>query len=73
MSTPDFTAAQVVAVVGAAIGVAVAFGLHISKEQQEALLGFVAFVGTALVWADVRIRKHRAENADKIAAAKKKT
>jgi len=70
MQTPDFTRAQVVAVIGAVLAVAVSFGLHISHQQQYAILGLSGLIGTVLVWADVRIRKHRAElEAHKILAA----
>jgi len=72
MKTPDFTAAQFVALLQACIAVAVAFGLTITKEQQEAILALSAFIGAALVWADVKIRKHRVENLGAVTAAKKK-
>lgn len=67
MSTPDFTKAQVVAVVGAVVACAVAFGTPLDQVQRGAILGLAAILAPVLVWADVKIRQHRAENADKIA------
>lgn len=72
MSTPDFTSAQVVALVQAVIAVAVAFSLHITKQQQDAILGLSAILGSVLVWADMKIRKHRVENLAVITASQKK-
>ena len=60
MNTPDFTAAQFVAVVGAVVATAVAFGVTLTDAQRGAILGSV------LVWADMKIRQHRAENAGNI-------
>lgn len=55
--------------VGQIIAVAVAFGVNLSPDQQKAILALAATIGAVLLWADVQIRKNRAQNADKIAAA----
>jgi hypothetical protein len=68
---PSITTAQVVAVVGAVIAVAVAAGVHISADLKVAIVGLVAVVGGLLIHSDAKIRGARAANADKIAAAKK--
>lgn len=55
--------------VGQIIAVAIAFGVNLTGDQQKALLALSATVGGLLLWADVQLRKHRAQNADKIAQA----
>jgi hypothetical protein len=57
---PDLTAAQLVGVVGAVVAVAVSFGVHIAKEQQEAILALAAAVGAILFAADAHVRANRA-------------
>jgi hypothetical protein len=56
---PDITAAQMVALVGAVITVAVAFGANISKEQQIAILSVVGAVAGILLGADAHLRSRR--------------
>jgi hypothetical protein len=56
---PDITAAQIIAVVGAVITAAVAFGAHISKEQQIAILGLAGAVAGILLAADAHLRSRR--------------
>jgi hypothetical protein len=56
---PDITAAQIVAVVGAVITVAVAFGAHITKEQQIAILALAGAVAAILLAADSHLRSRR--------------
>jgi hypothetical protein len=56
---PDITAAQIVAVVGAVITAAIAFGANISKEQQVAILSLAGAVAAILVGADAYLRSRR--------------
>jgi hypothetical protein len=58
---PDITAAQIVAVVGAVITVAVAFGANISKEQQIAILSLAGAVATILLASDAHLRRGRGQ------------
>ena len=57
---PDITQAQLVAVVGNVIAVAVAFGAHISKQQQDAILALVGVLGAFLIASDAHLRRGRA-------------
>lgn len=59
-STPDITPAQIVVFATALIAVLVSFGVDISLEQQGAVLGLVAVVGSFILWADAKIRHGRA-------------
>ena len=61
MKTPDITAAQVVAIVQAILGVAAAFALPISDAQSAALVALVGVVAAVLIPADAAIRRKRAE------------
>jgi hypothetical protein len=56
---PDLTAAQIVALVGAVISAAVAFGADISKEQQVAILSLAGAVAAILVASDAHLRSRR--------------
>lgn len=56
---PDITAAQIVGLVGAVAGVAISFGVNISKEQQEAILALVGAVAAVLFVADAHVRTRR--------------
>ena len=58
---PDLTAAQIVALVGAVITAAVAFGANISKEQQIAILGLVGSIAAILLAADSHLRSRRSQ------------
>ena len=46
---PDITPAQLLAVVGNVIAVAIAFGAHISHQQQEAVLALTGALGAFLI------------------------
>ncbi len=70
MNMPDITPAQIVAACGQVIALAVAFGVDLTGDQQKALLAVAVTIGSVLLWVDKEIRKNRAANADKIAAAK---
>lgn len=59
LKTPDFTAAQAVAVVGAIIALAVAFGFDISQEKQDAIKNLVIVLAPVLLAADAVIRHGR--------------
>lgn len=61
LKTPDITAAQVIALAQALLGVAAAFGLPISEAQSTALLGLVTVIGSVLFVADAKIRSGRAQ------------
>lgn len=61
LSTPDVTKAQAVAVAGAAIGVAVAFGAPLSQEQSERIIDLVTVLAPVLVVVDALIRAARAK------------
>jgi len=66
LKTPDITPAQVVAVVGAALGALVAFGAPITHAQSEAVLTLVTVVASVLLVSDAHIRNGRAKgNAQK--------
>jgi hypothetical protein len=56
---PDISPAQIVAVVGAVITVAIAFGANISKEQQIAILSLAGAVAAILLAADAHVRTRR--------------
>ena len=56
---PDITSAQIVAVVGAVITAAVAFGANISKEQQIAILSLAGAVAAILLASDAHLRSRR--------------
>jgi hypothetical protein len=58
---PDITAAQMIAVVGAVISVAVAFGANISKEQQVAILSLAGAVAAILLASDAHLRSRRGQ------------
>lgn len=58
---PNITAAQIVAVVGNAVAVAIAFGAPISTQQQQALLALAAVLGSILVASDAHLRGRRAQ------------
>lgn len=64
LKRPDITAAQVVGFVAAAIALAIAFGVDLDAQQQDALLGFTGVVAS-LLFGDAIIRNGRS----KIAAA----
>ena len=57
---PDITPAQVVAIVANVIAVAIAFGVDITKEQQEAILALTGALGAILFISDAHLRGRRA-------------
>lgn len=59
-STPDLTPAQILAIVGAVIGVAVAAGLPLSQGLQDAIIQLVTVLAPVLVVGDAVVRHGRA-------------
>ena len=57
---PDITPAQVLAVIGNVIAVAVAFGVHLSKGQEDAILAVAGSLGALLIASDAHLRGRRA-------------
>jgi hypothetical protein len=57
---PDITPAQIVAIVGNVVAVAIAFGAHITKQQQDAILALVGALGAFLIVGDAHLRGRRA-------------
>jgi hypothetical protein len=66
MKMPDITLAQIVAVIGAIFGMTAAFGLPVSQEKQEAIIGLITVLAPVLIAADAAIRHGRS----RVAAAK---
>ena len=58
--SPDITPAQLVAIVGNVIAVAIAFGANITKQQQDAILALVGVLGAFLIASDAHVRGRRA-------------
>ena len=59
LSTPDITLAQIVAIVGAILGVAVAAGLPLSKELQDSIIDLITVLAPLLLVGDAAIRHGR--------------
>jgi phosphate/sulfate permease len=59
LKLPDITPAQIVAVVGSVIAVAVAAGLDISDELQESIITLVTVIAPIILGADAVIRHGR--------------
>lgn len=59
LSTPDVTPAQIIAVVGAVLGVIIAAGLPISDELQKQIITLVTVLAPLLFGADAIIRHGR--------------
>jgi hypothetical protein len=57
---PNITPAQIVAVIGNVIAVAVAFGLHLSKQQEDVILALAGSLGSFLILGDAHLRGRRA-------------
>lgn len=70
LKTPDITPLQYIAIAQAVLAVAVAFGLHLSPQQETSLLGLAGLLAAVLVGSDMGIRRKRAEQAREIAAVK---
>jgi hypothetical protein len=56
---PDITPAQILAVIGNVIAVAVAFGVHLTKGQQDAILAVAGSLGALLIASDAHLRGRR--------------
>ena len=64
--TPDITPAQLIAIVGAIIGVLVTAGLDLSQDLQDSIIQLVTVLAPILLVSDAVIRHGRARgNADK--------
>ncbi len=59
LSTPDITPAQVVAIAGAILGVAVAAGLPLSKDLQDSIIDLITVLAPLLLVGDAAIRHGR--------------
>jgi hypothetical protein len=59
LSTPDVTPAQVIAVVGAVIGVAAAAGLPLSTALQDSIITLVTVLAPLVIIGDAHIRHGR--------------
>ncbi len=58
--TPDITPAQVVAIAGAVLAVAAAFGFDISQDSKDSIMQLVTVLASALLVGDAAIRHGRA-------------
>jgi len=58
--TPDVTPAQIVAVVGACLAVAAAFGFDLNSDQRDSVLQLVTVLSSVLVVGDAAVRHGRA-------------
>ncbi|WP_217923766.1 hypothetical protein [Miltoncostaea oceani] len=68
LKTPDITPAQVVAVVGAILGVLLAAGLDISDDLRDAIILLVTVLAPTVIGGDAVIRNGRAKAAAAAAA-----
>ncbi len=59
--TPDLTPAQVLAIVGAVIGVLVAAGLPLSQGLQDSIIQLVTVLAPVLLVSDAVVRHGRAK------------
>jgi hypothetical protein len=59
LKMPDITPAQIVAIVTAVLGTAVAAGLDISDDLQNSIIQLVTVLGAVLFGADALIRHGR--------------
>jgi hypothetical protein len=62
LATPDITTAQIVAVVGAVMSIAVAFGLDISDDKRNGIIQLVSVLAPLLIGADAVIRHGRSRS-----------
>jgi hypothetical protein len=62
--TPDITPAQIVGLVSAAVGTAVAFGIDLTAVQQHVLIADAGVIG-ALLFGDAVVRHGRATGTAK--------
>ncbi|MBA2726489.1 MAG: hypothetical protein H0U53_10905 [Actinobacteria bacterium] len=70
METPDITPAQIAAFAQPVIAMLVAFGVPMTDAQTTAIIGLSGTISTALIIADMFIRRARANNAGAISAGK---
>jgi drug/metabolite transporter (DMT)-like permease len=61
LKTPDVTPAQIIAVAGSVIGVAVAFGADLSTAQSDQIMQLISIVAPILLGADATVRVARAK------------
>ncbi|HYY76574.1 MAG TPA: hypothetical protein VE644_09685 [Gaiellaceae bacterium] len=59
LSTPDVTPAQVIAVVGAVLGVLAAAGLPLSATLQDSIITLVTVLAPLVIIGDAHIRHGR--------------
>ncbi len=59
LRTPDINPAQLIAIVGAALGLLVAAGLDLSKELQDSIIQLVTVLSSVLLVSDAAIRHGR--------------
>ena len=67
LKTPDITPAQIIAVLGAIFAVALAAGLNISKDLQDAIILLVTVLAPVIIGGDAVIRNGRARAAAALA------
>ena len=65
MKTPDISPVQIIAITAAVLQFLLAFGVELSPQQQDAILGLVGVLAAAVL-GDAHIRGKRAANADKL-------
>lgn len=70
MNTPSITPAQIAAFLQPVIALLIAFGVPMTDAQTTAIIGLSGTISTALIVADMLIRRARANNAEAIAASK---
>lgn len=63
MSTPSVTLAQVLATVASVVGLAVAFGLSLTKDQQDGIVQVITVGYPVFLFADSVIRHGRSTKA----------
>ena len=59
LRTPDITLAQIVAIAGAVLGVAVAAGLPLSQELETSIIELITVLAPLLLVGDAAIRHGR--------------
>ena len=59
LSTPDVTPAQIIAIAGAILGVAVAAGLPLSERLQDSIIELITVLAPLLLVGDAAIRHGR--------------
>jgi hypothetical protein len=71
LATPDVTKVQALAIAQAFIAVLVVLGVDLDDELKQTIIGLSVVLGAVLPLSDAAVRRRRAENADKIATARK--